>query len=208
LSRYTGPVCKICRREGSKLFLKGHRCYTDKCALEHRNYAPGQHGQGRIRVSEYRLHLREKQKVRSSYGVSEAQFKHYYEMARRKTGKTGETVLTLLERRLDNIIYRMGFASSRAEARQLISHGHFLVNGRKTDIPSYLIKPGDLIEVKDKSKQLAAIVNALESNEARGAIEWLDVDREAKKGTVKTLPERKDMPMAIEETLIVEYYSK
>lgn len=208
MSRYTGPVCKICRREGSKLFLKGHRCYTDKCAIEHRNYAPGQHGQGRVRVSEYRLHLREKQKVRSSYGVSESQFKHYYEMARRASGQTGETLMILLERRLDNIVYRMGFAASRNEARQLVSHGHFMVNGRKTDIPSFLIKAGDTVEVKEKSKKLVAIENALETSEARGHLEWIEVDREARKGTVKALPERKDMPMAVEETLIVEYYSK
>lgn len=176
--------------------------------MEHRSYAPGQHGQGRIRVSEYRLHLREKQKVRSTYGVSESQFKHYYEMAKRASGQTGETLLVLLERRLDNIVYRMGFAASRNEARQLVSHGHFLVNGRKTDIPSFLIKAGDVIEVKEKSKTLVAIENALEAGEARGYLEWIDVDRAAKKGTVKALPERKDMPMAVEETLIVEYYSK
>lgn len=176
--------------------------------MEHRSYAPGQHGQGRIRVSEYRLHLREKQKVRCSYGVSESQFKHYYEMAKRSTGQTGETLLSLLERRLDNIVYRMGFAASRGEARQLVTHGHFLVNGRKTDIPSFLVKAGDTVEVKAKSKKLVAIESALEASDARGHLEWIDVDREARKGTVKALPERKDLPMAVEETLIVEYYSK
>jgi small subunit ribosomal protein S4 len=208
LSRYTGPVCKICRREGTKLFLKGQRCYTDKCALEHRNYAPGQHGQGRIRSSEYRIHLREKQKVRSSYGVSEAQFKHYYDIAKSQTGQTGELLLQFLEGRLDNIVFRMGFASSRNEARQLINHGHFRVNGRKTDIASYQIKSGDIFEVKEKSKKLATIENALEMSESRGRVEWLDVDKEAKKGTIKAIPERKDMPMEVQETLIVEYYSK
>ncbi len=208
MSRYTGPVCKICRREGMKLFLKGQRCYTDKCAIEQREYPPGQHGQGRIRASEYRLHLREKQKVRSTYGVSESQFKKYYEMAKRKRGVTGEYLLSLLERRLDNVVYRGGFAASRAEARQLITHGHFLVNGRKTDVPSFLVKAGDQIEVKEKSKKLVVITDALENREQRGGVEWLEVDMEAKKGLVKALPERKDMPTSIQETLIVEYYSK
>jgi small subunit ribosomal protein S4 len=208
LSRYTGPVCKICRREGTKLFLKGQRCYTDKCALEHRNYGPGQHGQGRIRSSEYRVHLREKQKVRNSYGVSEAQFKHYYDIAKSKTGQTGELLLQMLERRLDNIVYRMGFASSRNEAKQLINHGHFIVNGRKTNIASYLIKSGDIVEVKEKSKKLTAIENALDISESRGRVEWLEVDKDARKGIVKSIPERKDMPMEVQETLIVEYYSK
>ncbi|HHO74960.1 MAG TPA: 30S ribosomal protein S4 [Deltaproteobacteria bacterium] len=208
MSRYTGPVCKICRREGMKLFLKGQRCYTDKCAMEQREYPPGQHGQGRIRTSEYRVHLREKQKVRNTYGVSESQFKKYYEMAKRKRGVTGENLLSLLERRLDNILYRSGFAASRAEARQLITHGHFMVNGRKTDIPSFLVSEGDEIEVKEKSKKLNIINEALENAQSRGGVEWLMVDAEAKKGVVKALPERKDIPMAIEETLIVEFYSK
>jgi small subunit ribosomal protein S4 len=208
LSRYTGPVCKICRREGMKLFLKGQRCYTDKCAMEQREYRPGQHGQGRLRTSEYRIHLREKQKVRGTYGVSESQFKKYYEMAKRKRGVTGENLLCFLERRLDNIVYRSGFAASRAEARQLITHGHFMVNGRKTDIPSFLVKAGDEIEVKEKSKKIEAINEAMESSQQRGGVEWLEIDADAKKGVIKALPERKDMPMAIEETLIVEFYSK
>lgn len=208
MSRYTGPVCKICRREGMKLFLKGQRCYTDKCAMEQREYRPGQHGQGRIRTSEYRIHLREKQKVRSTYGVSESQFKKYYEMAKRKRGVTGENLLCLLERRLDNIVYRSGFAASRAESRQLITHGHFMVNGHKTNIPSFLVNAGDEIEVKEKSKKLEAINEALESSQQRGGVEWLEIDADAKKGVIKALPERKDMPMAIEETLIVEFYSK
>jgi len=191
-----------------KLFLKGQRCYTDKCAMEQREYPPGQHGQGRIRTSEYRVHLREKQKVRNTYGVSESQFKKYYEMAKRKRGVTGENLLSLLERRLDNILYRSGFAASRAEARQLITHGHFMVNGRKTDIPSFLVSEGDEIEVKEKSKKLNIINEALENAQSRGGVEWLMVDAEAKKGVVKALPERKDIPMAIEETLIVEFYSK
>ncbi len=208
MSRYTGPVCKICRREGAKLFLKGQRCYTDKCAFEQRNYAPGEHGQRRTRMSEYRIHLREKQKVRRIYGVSEKQFRIYYDMATKKKGVTGETLLTLLERRLDNIVYRMGFASSRQEARQLISHGHFLVNERKTDIPSFLVKAGDVVEVREKSRKAVPIANALEDMERRGRIEWLELDKENMKSIVKVLPERKDIPMPVEETLIVEFYSK
>jgi len=208
LSRYTGPVCKVCRREGVKLFLKGQRCYTDKCAVVTREYPPGQHGQGRVRTSEYRIHLREKQKVRNTYGIPESQFKRYYEMARSQRGATGENLLVLLERRLDNIVYRSGFSTSRAEARQLIDHGHFRVNGRKTDIPSFLVKAGDVIEVKDKSKTLDVIVHALEIREQRGSAEWLDVDADGRKVTVKALPERKDLPMAVEERLIVEFYSK
>jgi small subunit ribosomal protein S4 len=173
-----------------------------------RENPPGQHGQGRIRTSEYRIHLREKQKVRSTYGISESQFKRYYEMARSQRGATGENLLVLLERRLDNIVYRSGFSASRAEARQLIDHGHFRVNGRKTDIPSYLVKAGDAIEVKEKSKTLHAIVSALEIREQRGSAEWIEVDADARKATVMALPERKDLPMAVEERLIVEFYSK
>lgn len=208
MSRYTGPVCKICRREGTKLFLKGERCYTDKCAMENRAFPPGEHGQGRIRTSEYRIHLREKQKLRCSYGVSEGQFHRYYDKAKRSKGKTGEMLLSLLERRLDNIVYRSGFASSRSEARQLITHGHFRVNGRKTDIPSFLVKSGDEIDVKEKSKKISQINESIESREQRGIAEWLEVDPKAMKCTIKALPERKDLPMAVEETLIVEYYSK
>ncbi len=208
MARYTGPVCKICRREGVKLFLKGQRCYTDKCAIVSREYAPGQHGQGRVRASEYRTHLREKQKVRRSYGVSESQFRKYYDMARTLRGATGENLLVLLERRLDNIVYRSGFASSRAEARQLVDHGHIMVNGRKTNIPSFLTKAGDEVKVKEKSRNLNAIINSLELSMQRGVVNWLEVNTDAKSVVVKALPERKDMPMAVEETLIVEFYSK
>ncbi|MCD6571103.1 MAG: 30S ribosomal protein S4 [Deltaproteobacteria bacterium] len=208
MSRYTGPVCKICRREGAKLFLKGQRCYTDKCAFERRNYAPGEHGQRRTRMSEYKIHLREKQKVRRIYGVSEKQFRIYYEMATRKKGVAGENLLVLLESRLDNIVYRMGFASSRQEARQLIGHGHFLVNGRKTDIPSFLVSSNDAIEVREKSKKALPILSALDDMERQGIVEWLELDKENMKGRVKALPERKDIPMPVEETLIVEFYSK
>ncbi len=208
MARYTGPVCKICRREGVKLFLKGQRCYTDKCAVITREYPPGQHGQGRVRASEYRTHLREKQKVRRTYGVSESQFRKYYDMAKTQRGATGENLLILLERRLDNIVYRSGFAASRAEARQLVDHGHIVVNGRKSDVPSFLVKAGDEIKVKDKSKTIESINQSLELREQRGLVNWIEVNKDAKSATVMTLPERKDMPMAVEETLIVEFYSK
>jgi small subunit ribosomal protein S4 len=191
-----------------KLFLKGERCFTDKCAIEQREYPPGQHGQGRIRTTEYRVHLREKQKVRSTYGVSEAQFKRYYDMARSHKGVTGEQLLQLLERRLDNIVYRLGFSPSRNGARQLITHGHITVNSRKVNVPSFLVNAGDTIEVKEKSKKLNAINSSLENREQRGWTEWLEMDKDAKKGKVKALPERKDMPTTIQETLIIEYYSK
>jgi small subunit ribosomal protein S4 len=208
LSRYAGAVCKICRREGMKLFLKGERCFTDKCAIEQREYPPGQHGQGRVRTTEYRIHLREKQKVRYTYGVSEAQFRKYYDMAKRRKGVTGEQLLQLLERRLDNIVYRLGFSQSRNGARQLISHGHITVNGHKVNIPSFLVDAGDEVEVKEKSKKLDVIGASLENREQRGFSEWLEVDKDAKKGKVKALPERKDMPMSVQETLIIEYYSR
>ncbi|MCD6280384.1 MAG: 30S ribosomal protein S4 [Deltaproteobacteria bacterium] len=208
MSRYTGPRCKICRREGTKLFLKGERCFTDRCALDRRNYGPGEHGQRRARISEYRLQLREKQKVRFNYGASETQFKRYYEIAKRKEGITGENLLLLLERRLDNIVYRMGFASSRPEARQLIGHGHIAVNGRKTDIPSFMVKEGDEIEIREKGKKIEFVKTALENAEQRGIPEWLEVDKDGMKGKVRTLPERDDLPMEVDETLIVEFYSK
>ena len=208
MSRYAGAVCKICRREGMKLFLKGERCFTDKCAIEQREYPPGQHGQGRVRTTEYRIHLREKQKVRYTYGVSEAQFRKYYDMAKRRKGVTGEMLLQLLERRLDNIVYRLGFSQSRNGARQLISHGHITVNGHKVNIPSFLVDAGDEVEVKEKSKKLDVIGASLENREQRGFSEWLEVDKDAKKGKVKALPERKDMPMSVQETLIIEYYSR
>ncbi|MGO9146665.1 MAG: 30S ribosomal protein S4 [Desulfomonilia bacterium] len=208
MSRYAGAVCKICRREGMKLFLKGERCFTDKCAIEQREYPPGQHGQGRVRTTEYRIHLREKQKVRYTYGVSEAQFRKYYDMAKRRKGVTGEQLLQLLERRLDNIVYRLGFSQSRNGARQLISHGHITVNGHKVNIPSFLVDAGDEVEVKEKSKKLDVIGASLENREQRGFSEWLEVDKDAKKGKVKALPERKDMPMSVQETLIIEYYSR
>jgi small subunit ribosomal protein S4 len=208
LARYIDSVCRQCRREGLKLFLKGERCYTDKCAIERRNYPPGEHGQARAKFSEYALQLREKQKVKRMYGVFERQFRRYFAMAERSKGITGEILLQLLERRLDNMVYRMGFATSRAEGRQLVRHGHFRVNGRKVDIPSYLLKPGDAVNLRDRSRNVTRIHEALAQAEHRGVPEWLEVDREGFSGRVKTLPNRADLTMPINEKLIVELYSK
>jgi len=198
----------MCRREGMKLFLKGERCFTDKCAIERRNYPPGQHGQGRHKFSEYSIQLREKQKVKRIYGVFEAQFRRYFSLAERSKGVTGETLLTTLERRLDNIVFRLSFANSRAEARQLVRHGHFKVNGRKVTIPSFLVNVGDKITVRERSQKVARIVEALELSQRRGVPDWLEIDREAFTGTVKMLPQRADLTMPINERLIVELYSK
>ena len=208
MARYTGAVCRHCRREGLKLFLKGERCYTDKCAIERRNYPPGEHGQARPKFSEYSIQLREKQKLRRIYGVLERQFRRYFAMADRGRGVTGETLLQLLERRLDNIVYRLGFATSRAEARQLVRHGHFRLNGRKVDVPSYLVRPGDTISVRERSRQVARIREALELAQRRGVPEWLEVSAEAFAGSVKALPARADLTMPINEKLVVELYSK
>jgi len=208
VARYTGAVCRHCRREGLKLFLKGERCYTDKCAIERRNYPPGEHGQARPKFSEYSIQLREKQKLRRIYGVLERQFRRYFAMADRGRGVTGETLLQLLERRFDNIVYRLGFATSRAEARQLVRHGHFRVNGRKVDVPSYLVRPGDTITVRERSRQVARIREALELAQRRGVPEWLEVSAEAFAGNVKALPARADLTMPINEKLVVELYSK
>ena len=208
MARYTGAVCRQCRREGLKLFLKGERCYTDKCAIERRNYPPGEHGQARPKFSEYSIQLREKQKLKRMYGVLEAQFRRYFQMADRARGVTGETLLQLLERRLDNIVYRVGFSTSRAEARQLVRHGHFRVNGKKVDIPSYLVRPGDTVSVRDRSRQVARIVEAMELAQRRGVPDWLEVDPTAFAGKVKTLPQRSDLTMPINEKLVVELYSK
>jgi len=191
-----------------KLFLKGERCYTDKCAIERRNYPPGEHGQARPKFSEYSIQLREKQKLRRIYGVLEGQFRRYFAMADRSRGVTGETLLQCLERRLDNIAYRMGFATSRAEARQLVRHGHFEVNGRKVDIPSYLVRPGDVVAVRERSRKVGRIQEALELAQRRGVPDWLEVTPEAFAGRVKTLPARADLTMPINEKLIVELYSK
>ena len=208
MARNTGSVCRMCRREGMKLFLKGERCFTDKCAIERRNYPPGQHGQGRHKMSEYSVQLREKQKVKRIYGVLERQFRRYFHLAEQSRGVTGEALLVNLERRLDNIVYRMGFANSRNEARQLVRHGHFSINGRTVTIPSSLVRVGDKIEVREGSRKVARIVDALELSQRRGVPEWLEVQREAFVGTVKALPQRADLTMPINETLIVELYSK
>jgi len=192
-----------------KLFLKGDRCFTDKCALERRNYAPGQHGQGRVKVSDYGTQLREKQRVKRTYGLLENQFRSYFEKAERMKGVTGENLLVLLERRLDSMVYRMGFATSRTEARQLVRHSHFVVNGRKVNIPSYLVRPGDVVELREKSRQVARINEALDGVMRRGLPSWVDVDRTGFKGTVKTLPVRAEMTTpTFQEQLIVELYSK
>ena len=208
MARYTEAVCRLCRREGQKLFLKGERCYTGKCAIDRRAYAPGQHGQGRKKLSEYGLQLREKQKAKRFYGVLEGQFAHYYELAEKKAGVTGENLLQILESRLDNVIYRLGFGLSRAEARQLVVHGHFLVNGKKVDIPSYLVKEGDVITIKETSRSLPKIKAIIEATEGKNIPEWLDLDRNTLQGKVVTLAKRSDIDLEVEEHLIVELYSK
>ncbi len=208
MARYTDAVCRQCRREGMKLFLKGERCFTDKCGVERRNYPPGQHGQGRKKFSAYSGQLREKQKVKRIYGVLERQFRRYFERAEQSKGVTGEILLQLLERRLDNVVFRLTFANSRPEARQLVRHGHFAVNGRKVTIPSFLVKKGDRISLREKSQKVVRIVDALELGKRRGTQEWLEVNREGFEGIVKDLPARADMTMPINETLIVELYSK
>jgi small subunit ribosomal protein S4 len=208
VARYTGAVCRLCRREGLKLFLKGERCYTDKCAIERRNYPPGEHGQARPKFSEYSVQLREKQKLRRMYGVLEGQFRRYFAMADRAKGVTGETLLQLLERRLDNTVYRIGFATSRAEARQLVRHGHFRVNGRKVNVPSYLVRAGDTVTVRDRSQKVARIQESLELAQRRGVPDWLEITPESFAGRVKSLPARSDLTMPINEKLVVELYSK
>ena len=207
MARYTEAVCRMCRREGQKLFLKGDRCYT-KCALENRSYPPGQHGQGRSKSSEYGQQLREKQKARRYYGVLESQFRSYYEMAERRQGKTGENLLSILECRLDNVVYRLGFAMSRAEARQMVSHGHFTVNGRKVNIPSYQVKPGMVITLKESSRGLEKIKANVEANSSRPAPKWLEYDANNQIAKVVGVPARDDIDLPIEEHLIVELYSK
>jgi small subunit ribosomal protein S4 len=209
MARYTGPVCRLCRREGMKLFLKGERCYTEKCAIEKRNLPPGQHGKLRkAKVVGYGLQLREKQKVKRIYGVLENQFRRYFEMADRTRGITGETLLQLLERRLDNVLYRLGLATSRAQARQLARHGHFTVNGRKVDIPSYQVKPGDVVGVRASSAQNPAIQHALEEVKGRGVPEWLSFDQATMSGRIASLPTREQINLPVQEQLIVELYSK
>ena len=208
MARDRSPKCKQCRREGMKLFLKGERCLTEKCAIERRSYPPGEHGRGRIKQSEYLLQLREKQKARRFYGLLETQFRTYYEKANKQGGITGDNLLRMLETRLDNVVYRLGFAASRAQARQLVRHGHFRVNGRKVNVPSYLVRRGDTVSVRERSRKVTRIQEALELAQRRGVPEWLEVNPEAFTGTVKAFPARADLTMPINEKLVVELYSK
>ena len=208
MARYKDEQCRICRREGQKLFLKGSRCYTDKCSISRRNYAPGQNGQKRKKLSEYGTQLREKQKTKAFYGVGEKQFRKYFELASKTRGKTGEVLLQLLESRLDNVVYRLGFGSSRAQARMLVTHGTFEVNGKKVDIASYLVKPGDVIAVREIRKDNGTIKNNVEENASRPVPEWLEKDAEKLSGKVVRLAAREDIDLPVEEHLIVELYSK
>ena len=209
MARYAGPVCRLCRREGMKLFLKGERCYGEKCAIERRNVPPGQHGKGRrARLLGYGLQLREKQKVKRMYGVLERQFRRYFEAADRKKGVTGEMLLQLLERRLDNVVYRLGFATSRPQARQLVRHGHFTVNGRRADVPSFSVRAGDTVEVRTSSAKNATIVYAMEEVKGRGIPEWLELNVETLTGRLTTAPTRDQLNLPVQEQLIVELYSK
>ena len=208
MARYIDSVCKLCRREGMKLFLKGERCLSDKCAFERRSYGPGQHGQRQRKQTEYGLRLREKQKVKRIYGLLEKQFRNYYHRAARQKGITGENLLRLLERRLDNVVYRLGLAHSRKQARQLVRHNHLLVNDRKVNIPSYIVNQGDKVAVKEKSRKLEAFLTALERVDARGVPAWLEIDREQARGVVLNLPAREDIDQDIQEQLIIELYSK
>jgi small subunit ribosomal protein S4 len=208
MARYTESVCKQCRREGQKLFLKGQRCYTDKCSVGRRAYAPGQHGQGRKKTSEYGLQMRAKQMTKRFYGVLESQFRKYYEQAAKKEGKTGDEMLILLERRLDNVVYRLGWANSRPEARQLVTHGHIAVNGKRVDIPSYLTSAGEVISIMERSRKSEKIKAVLEANASRPVPKWLEENREAFEAKVIALPTREEIDLPVDETLIVEYYSK
>ena len=208
MARYTGAVCRLCRREGQKLFLKGERCYSEKCSVGLRGYAPGQHGQGRKKSSEYGMQLRAKQTARRFYGVQENQFHHYFEIAERKQGITGDNLLRILESRLDNVVYRVGFASSRAEARQLVGHGHYEVNGKRVDIASYLLKAGDVVSICEKSRASEKIKAVVEANSARPVPEWIDVDRNNLSAKVIALPTREQIEAPVDEQLIVEFSSK
>jgi len=208
LARYTGMNCRICRRETMKLYLKGDRCYSDKCAVERRNFPPGQHGQGRGKFSDYGLQLREKQRIKRMYGLLEKQFKIYFKEADRQKGVTGTNFLVLLERRLDNTVYRLGFANSRDQARQLVRHKHFLVNGKKVDIPSYLLRPGDTVSVVEDSKDLGCINDALNALPRRGLGPWLELDKAKYVGIFRTFPTREEMNLPVQEQLVVEFYSK
>jgi small subunit ribosomal protein S4 len=208
MARYSDAVCRLCRREGTKLFLKGDRCFSAKCGIERRAYPPGQHGQGRARFSDYGVQLREQQKVKRMYGLLEKQFAETMNRASRMKGRAGENLLILLERRLDNVVFRMGFSTSRAEARQLVRHGHFLINGRRASIPSMLVKPGAVVSVAEKSRKIVRIAGALETLESRSVPQWVEINKEGFEGTVKSLPVRGDITMPIQEQLIVEWYSR
>lgn len=208
MAKYNDSVCRLCRRENMKLFFKGERCYTDKCAFERRAYPPGQHGQARQKPTEYGLQLREKQKVRRLYGMLEKQFSLYFEKAERQKGVTGRNLVNLLERRLDNVVYRLGFASTRAEARQLIRHGHFLLNGKKVNIPSFMVRIGDQIQVREKSRKIQKVIDSLEAVSRRPMPSWLELEKEAFRGTMKALPVREEITLQMNEQLIVEYYSR
>ncbi len=208
MARYTDARCRQCRRERMALYLKGDRCYTDKCAIQRRNYPPGQHGQGRGKISDYGLQLREKQKVKRMYGVLEKQFRGYFERAERMRGVTGTNLLVLLERRLDNVVYRLGFANSRSQARQLVRHNHVLVDGLRVNLPSFLVKVGQTVQVTEKSRTSPLVRDALEAAARRGCPPWLELEKEAAKGRVSMFPTREDITMPIQEHLIVELYSK
>lgn len=208
VARYRGPVCRLCRREGTKLFLKGDRCYTDKCALERRSYPPGQHGQERTKLTEYSLLLREKQKLKRIYGILEVQFRRYFEQAEAQKGVTGENLLILLERRLDNVVYRMGFANSHSQARQLVAHGHIVVNDKKVDVPSYLVKVGDIIKVRERSRKILFIKEAMEAVARRGFPSWIEVNKDQFEGKIRALPTRDQIDIPVREQSIVEFYSK
>ena len=208
MARYTDAVCRLCRREGTKLFLKGDRCFSAKCGIEKRAYPPGQHGQGRARFSDYGVQLREKQKVKRMYGLLEKQFRSTFDTASNMRGRAGENMLMLLERRLDNVVFRMGFATSRSEARQLVRHGHFELNGRKAVTPSILVRPGWKVSLRDKSKNVVRIAAALETVEGRSLPQWLEIDKANFAGTVKAMPTREDITLPIQEQLIVELYSR
>jgi len=210
MARYTGSRCRLCRREGMKLFLKGERCYTDKCAFERRSYPPGQHGpvQLRVKLSDYGVRLREKQKVKRIYGISEKQMRKYYDMAINMAGPSGHNLLQLLERRLDNVVYRLGFAQSRVQAREMVNHGFFLVNGKAVDIPSYLVKPGDVIELKEKYRSHSQIQENLQVRQQRGIPTWLELDLDHFKGVIKALPSREEITIPVQESYIIEFYSR
>jgi len=209
LARYTGAVCRLCRRENLKLFLKGDRCYSDKCAFDRRSYAPGQHGQRRGRkISDYGVQLREKQKAKRLYGLSEKQFHLFFEKAERQKNVTGTNLLVLLERRLDNVVFRLGFTNSRSQGRHFVKHSHFLINGKKVNIPSYLVNTGDVVEVKENSRNIKAISDSLEAVVRRSVPQWLELEKDNLKGIVKSFPVREDITMPIQEQLIVELYSK